>query len=87
MPANRHSSPTTNAKTTGEQELVRLSVNLNKETADALKEMAKEHGISFTEAVRRAISVYKFIDDEVHEGRKVHTLDADNKNVRELVLM
>jgi hypothetical protein len=87
MPANRHSSPITNAKTTGEQELVRLSVNLNKETADALKEMAKEHGISFTEAVRRAISVYKFIDDEVHEGRKVHTLDADNKNVRELVLM
>ncbi|MBT2565093.1 CopG family transcriptional regulator [Arthrobacter sp. ISL-85] len=87
MPANRHSSPTTNAKPTGDQELVRLSVNLNKETADALKEMAKEHGISFTEAVRRAISVYKFIDDEVHEGRKVHTLDADNKNVRELVLM
>lgn len=87
MSANRHSSPIKNVKPSSEPELVRLSVNLNKETADALKDMAREHGISFTEAVRRAISVYKFIDDEVHEGRKVHTLDADNKNVRELVMM
>lgn len=67
--------------------LVRLNVNLNFDTAEALKEIAAERGISFTEAVRRAISVYKYIDDEVQEGRKVITSDKENKNVKELVLM
>lgn len=69
------------------RELVRLNVNLNAETAEALKEIAEERGISFTEAVRRAISVYKYIDDEVQEGRKVTTSDQENKNVKELVLL
>jgi len=70
-----------------EQQLVRLSVNMNAETAAALRELAEERNISFTEAVRRAISVYKFVDDEAREGRKIQTTDADHGNVRELVLM
>ena len=67
--------------------LVRLNVNLNRETAEALKEIAEERGISATEAVRRAISIYKYIDDEVQDGRKVITSDQENKNVKELVLL
>lgn len=69
------------------RELVRLNVNLNAETAEALKEIAEERGISYTEAVRRAISVYKYIDDEVQDGRKVITSDQENKSVKELVLL
>jgi hypothetical protein len=68
-------------------QLVRLNVNLNAETAEALKEIADHRGISFTEAVRRAISVYKFIDDETQEGRHIQTVSADRNEVRELVLM
>lgn len=67
--------------------LVRLNVNLNKETAAALKELAEKQGISLTEAVRRAIALLKFIDDEQAEGRKIQTMDSDGKNKRELVLM
>ena len=74
------------AKTNADQ-LVRLNVNLNSETAVALKEIADHRGISFTEAVRRAISVYKFIDEETQEGRRIQTVSPDRSEVRELVLM
>lgn len=90
------SSATSNAKTpslrtprakSNAEPLTRLNVNLNAETADALKEIAEHRGISFTEAVRRAISVYKFIDDETQEGHRIQTVDPERNQVRELVLM
>lgn len=67
--------------------LVRLNVNLNKESAAALRELADTQGISFTEAVRRAIAVYKYVSDEQEQGRKIQTMDSKEKNKRELVLM
>lgn len=67
--------------------MVRLNVNLNQETAEALKEIASEHNVSYTEAVRRAITVLKFIEDEQAQGRKVQTMDPNEKNKRELILM
>lgn len=68
-------------------EVVRLSVNLNHETAAALKDLAKDQGLSMTEVMRRAISVYKFVIDERDAGRKIHTMDQDGRNVREMVMM
>jgi hypothetical protein len=68
-------------------QLVRLSVNLNAETAEALREIADHWGISATEAVRRAISVYKFIDEETQEGSRIQTVNWARNEVRELVLM
>lgn len=68
-------------------ELVRLNVNMNRETASALKALAEKQGISLTEAVRRAIAVFKFVDDEQSDGRKIQTMDAHDQNKRELVLM
>lgn len=67
--------------------LVRLNVNLNHETADAIKELAEERGISVTEAVRRAISLYKYVEDQTNEGRKIQVADRSGKTVSELVLI
>lgn len=67
--------------------LTRLNVNLNQETAAALKEIAARENISLTEAVRRAIAIFKFVEDEQAEGRKIQTMAADETNKRELVLM
>lgn len=67
--------------------IVRLSVNINKETAEAIKALAESNGISATEVIRRAVSVYKFIDDEVKSGRNIKTMDESNNNVRELTLL
>lgn len=68
-------------------DLIRLNVNLNRETADALKEIASAQGISMTEAVRRAVAVLKFVTDEQRDGRKIQTMNADNSDKRELVMM
>lgn len=48
----------------------RLSVNINDETAEALKELAERRGTTVTEIVRRMAAVYKFVDDESIEGNK-----------------
>jgi len=66
---------------------VRLNVNLNSETAAALRAIAEGRGISFTEVVRRSIAIYKYLDDEGQDGRIIQTLDQSNKNAKELVLM
>lgn len=78
---------TSDRRLTAQQELVRLSVNMNPETAEALKELANSKHLSYTEAVRRAIAIAKYINDEVNEGRKVQTVDADRKDIRELILI
>lgn len=64
--------------------VVKLTVNLAEDVAQALKEMADRRGISITEAVRRAISTEKFIEDETAAGSKVLVEDKD-KTIRQVV--
>jgi tRNA pseudouridine-54 N-methylase len=68
-------------------ELVRLNVNLNQETANALKELSESQGLTMTEVIRRSISIFKYLTDEIEAGRKIHTMDQDGRNVREMVMM
>jgi hypothetical protein len=69
-------------------DLVRLNVNLNQETAKALRKIKDDNGIdTITETVRRVISVAHYIYSELAAGRKIQTMDQDGKNVREMVLM
>ena len=69
-----------------EQTPTPLRVNLNPETAAAIHEIMDSQGITVTEAVRRSISVHKFLLDEEAEGRTVHTQGAPDRYVLELVL-
>lgn len=73
--------------TTKADPFVRLNVNLNQETADALKQVAAKESISLTEAVRRAIALLKFVEEEQSRGRRIQTMDKEGKDKRELVLM
>jgi hypothetical protein len=68
-------------------DIVRLNVNLNPATADALKKLSDEQGVSLTEVVRRAISLYNFIDGERRSGHRIQTTDPEKGEVRELILM
>lgn len=52
-------------------EFVRLNVNVNEDTANALRQIAKDQGVSITEAVRRCISLYHFLDTERSQGREI----------------
>ena len=66
---------------------IRLSVNMNQETADALREIAEVYGVSVTEAVRRAVSVAHFVEEQTRAGKTVQIEDPKTGKVRELVMM
>jgi Ribbon-helix-helix protein, copG family len=67
--------------------VTRLSVNLSREVADALKSIASERGITLTEAIRRAISTQKFIEDVLDKGGKILVLEEGESSPRELVFL
>ncbi|WP_241031951.1 ribbon-helix-helix protein, CopG family [Rhodococcus koreensis] len=69
------------------QKSIRLSVNMNTETAEALREIAEAYGISVTEAVRRAVSVAHFVEEQTRQGKTVQIEDPKTGKVRELVMM
>ena len=62
----------------------RLNININDETEAALKELAKRRETTVTEIVRRAVSVYKFIEDEVVDGNK--TLKLVSREGQETIM-
>lgn len=68
-------------------ETSRLSVNINRETAEALKQMAKDRGISVTEAVRRAVAIAKFVEDETGRGHRIQVVGDNGDSARELMVL
>lgn len=61
---------------------LRLSVNLSEQVAAALKELMRRHDVSATEEVRRAISVWKYIDDERQKGNNILVEDSNGRTQR-----
>ena len=54
-----------------DERIVRLSVNLHSDVARVLQGHAELAGISVTEAVRRAVAVWAFIEDAKRAGDTV----------------
>lgn len=69
--------------------VVRLSVNLAPDVADTLQSLARGHGVSVTEGVRRAIALWHLIATEQAKGRKVMFVQGEGSSAtfRELVLL
>ena len=49
----------------------RLNVNVANDVADAITTLQSKHGWTISDVIRRAISTYKFIDDETERGSKI----------------
>lgn len=77
-------APATNSPDTSG--FVKLSVNLNAETAEALKSMSSSMEINYTETIRRAIALLNFINDEKENDRIIRTMDQNGKKVREITI-
>jgi ribbon-helix-helix CopG family protein len=60
----------------------RLSVNVALDVGEAIDELAKRRGTTITDVIRRAVSTYKFVDDEVAAGGRI--LVERNGTVREV---
>lgn len=56
----------------------RLNINVSDDTAQLLKDMASRNGTSVTEIVRRAVGVYKYIDDGTRNGKDVQIVGDDD---------
>jgi predicted DNA-binding protein len=69
-----------------EMELIRLSVNMSRETAESLTKLSRRQGVTKTEVIRRAVALMQFIQDESDSGRKIITMNSNEKKWRELVL-
>jgi hypothetical protein len=65
----------------------RLNVNINSRTADELRRVARKSGISYTEAVRRAVEVLAFIVDEREAGHAIQVYDPEKDRTRELITL
>ena len=66
--------------------VTRLSVYMNLETGKALRDLSAEMGVTQTEVVRRAVAVLRMLKDEQDQGRKIQTMNSENKERREIVL-
>jgi predicted transcriptional regulator len=63
----------------------KISVNLSDEVLDALHELAARDNVTMTEALRRAISTLKFLQDSQREGKSVLLRDPDTKETERLI--
>ncbi len=82
---SRSSSPPPDSDD-GEQRYTRLSVNVTLDVADALRSLTKRRGITVTDGVRRAIAIWKIVEDADAKGQQVQIVDPGTGTVRELVL-
>ena len=65
-------------------ETKRVSVSLPLETIEKLDQIASRHGITMTDAIRRAIATEAYIDKEIQENSKILIQKSDN-TLREVV--
>lgn len=65
---------------------VRLSVNLSIETAEIFRSLIDRKRLSITEGIRRAIAVWKFLEDEKSRGNEIAVIEP-NGTVRKVVLL
>jgi predicted transcriptional regulator len=63
-------------------EVRRLSVNVAPDVGDAIDQLAKRHGTTITDVIRRAVSTYKYIDDQTTDGARI--LVEENGTIREV---
>jgi len=78
------STPKLSAKR--DRRFVRLSVNLSLETAETFRTLIDRKGLSISEGIRRAIAVWKFLEDERARGNQIAVVEPDDQ-VRKIVML
>ena len=65
----------------------RLSVNISDKTAEELRALAEGRDTTVTEAIRRAVAVYAFVEQEVRSGKTLRVVEADGRTATEVVIL
>lgn len=66
-------------------ETKKVTVALPLDAIDKLKEIASRHGLTMTDAIRRAITTESYIEQEISEGSKVLLQKRGDGTLREVV--
>ena len=68
--------------------MARLSVQFPGRTTQILEEMSNKDEVSKTEIIRRALSLYKYLEEEIQreDGRKISITDKDDKILKDIVI-
>ena len=56
----------------------RVSVSLPLDTIEQLDKIANRHGITMTDAIRRAVATEAYLDNEIQENSKILIQKSDN---------
>ncbi|HEY8719420.1 ribbon-helix-helix protein, CopG family [Pengzhenrongella sp.] len=56
--------------------VVRLSVNLAPSVAEALKSTAAKQGITITEAIRRAVALWKMVSEATAKNQRIMIVEG-----------
>ena len=56
----------------------RVSVTLPLETIEKLDKIASRHGITMTDAIRRAVTTEDYLDNEIQDNSKILIQKSDN---------
>ena len=56
----------------------RVSVSLPLDTIEQLDKIANRHGITMTDAIRRAVTTEAYLDNEIQENSKILIQKSDN---------
>ena len=65
----------------------RLSVTISEETEEALQRLVDAHGITYAEAIRRAICLWAFCEEHLVIDRKMEVYDPETGMWRNLELL
>ncbi|MFY1688548.1 hypothetical protein [Plantactinospora sp. WMMB782] len=62
----------------------KISISLTGSAAASVEEMADQHRVSDGEVVRRAVAVFKFLNDEISRGAvlKIQTPDGQSDRIQ-----
>lgn len=67
--------------------MARLTVQFPEATTEILAEMSEKEQVSKTEILRRALAVYRYLENETRDGnRKVAIADENDKVVKEILI-
>ena len=68
--------------------MARLTVQFPEKTSEILEKLSEDNQVSKTEVLRRALALYKYLDDEVRKGKgkKLTIADEDDKILKEIAL-
>lgn len=67
--------------------MARLTVQLPEQANEVLADLSEKGEVSKTEILRRALAVYKYLDNETRDGKhKVAIADENGKVVKEILI-